>query len=102
MAKQESAADICRRRTLQTRIRAMAKRWEYAKDEYEEALERAKKDPVSWEALCDQDEARFGVASEEVSTNLKQKHEGPPIPYDRIEPEPGKSWWSRDGEPTST
>jgi len=97
MAKQESAADICRRRTLQTRIRAMAKRWDYAKDEYENAIELAKADPDAWERLCDHDEALTAKAAGVAAVY------GPAINYgDRPTPEPGKTWWDRDSEPTNT
>lgn len=98
---QESASDICRRRTLQVRIRAMAKRWDYAKDEYEEALELAKADPDGWEALCDQDEAKFGVASAEIAAKYQDKKLGPWVKHDPIKPELGKAWWNREGEPTN-
>lgn len=44
----------------------MAKRWDYDREEYENAIELAKQDPEAWEALVAHDEARFGTTATKV------------------------------------
>lgn len=49
----------------------MAKRWDYDREEYENAIELAKQDPEAWEALVAHDEARWGAAATKVAQEPK-------------------------------
>ena len=57
---------------LESRIRTMAKRWDYAPDELAEALALAAADPVGWERLCTHDQAASKPESEEQDTQPLQ------------------------------
>lgn len=51
---------------LESRIRAMGNRWNYAAEELAQVLEAARADPEGWLAVVDADERQFSAVNHEV------------------------------------